>query len=331
MSNKNSSDNLKLDSIWEKRYRIARFFVYLIFAMGFIFAAYLVLFPSANFSFSFLNPDSAKNTIVEPRNENGNLIKNGKVKKEADFIFDTNPLGNFSEAEIEITLEKESEKIEEGIISTRKSFRSFFYPEGEEINDLNNVSFAKLLSTKESVYLASGSKIWPIADSVTFESMRWSWNDVIPSNSEEIGSYEKQKLFTLKSPHPDGTVFSDKETGEYYLIENGEKRLVKNQANLISLLKTNPVIAEEKGLTVISSCKIESSWKFLRKYKCLVPIREMQNFLGNDYEFRANFGQDVDIRNLKVTFKKSFDFENLKSSIATLKNRFKANYYGQNQ
>lgn len=331
MSNKNLSDNLKLDLIWEKRYRIARFFVYLVFATGFFCAAYLVLFPSANFIFSFPNPDSAKNTIVEPRNENGDLIKNGKVKKETDFIFDANPLGNFSEAEIKITLEKKSEEIKNGSISVRKSFRSFFYPEGEEIDDFKNVSFAKFLSTKESVYLASGNRVWPIADAITFESMGWNWDDVAPSNSEEIGSFEKQKIFTLRSPHPDGTVFSDRETGKYYLIENGEKRLVKNQANLVSLMKTSPVIAEEKGLTAISSCTMESSWKFLRKYRCLVPIREMQNLLGNDYEFRANFGQDVDIRNLEITFKKSFNFENLKSSLATLKNRFKVNYYGQNQ
>lgn len=331
MNKENLSDSLKLGLIWEKRYKIARFFVYLIFAMGFIFAAYLVLFPSSNFSFSFLNPDSAKNTIVEPRNENGDLVKNGKVKKETNFIFDANPLGNFSEAEIEITLEKKSKKIEGGIISARKSFRSFFYPEGKEIDDLENVSFAKLLSTKESVYLVSGKKIWPIADAITFESMGWNWNDVAPSNSEEIGSYEKQKLFTLKSPHPDGTVFSDKETGKYYLVENGEKKPVKITADLISFTKTNPIIAEEKGLKTISSCEMKSSWKFLRKYKCLIPIREMQNLLGNDYEFRANFDQDVDIKNLKITFKKSFNFENFKSSLAMLKNRFKANYYGQDQ
>lgn len=331
MDKKNLPKNLKLDSAWEKRYRIARIFVYLIFSMGFIFAAYLVLFPSANFRFSFLNPESAKNTIVEPRNENNELIKNGKIKKESYFIFDANPLGNFSEAEVEITLEKKSGEIEEGSISVRKSFRSFFYPEGEEIDNLSNVSFAKLLSTKESVYLASGNKIWPIADAITFESMGWNWNDVIPSNSEEISSYEKQKLFTLKNAHPDGTVFSDKETGRYYLVENREKRLIKNSADLISFAKTNPTIAEEKSLETISSCEMESSWKFLRKYKCLIPIQEIQNLLGNDYEFRANFDQDVDIKNLEITFKKSFNLENLKSSLATLKNRFKANYYGQNQ
>ena len=63
--------------------------------------------------------------------------------------------------------------------------------------DTNSIRFLSLLSTPNSVFLTNQDKIWPIADTITFESMGFNWNDLQNSNSEEIGGYEKQKLFTL--------------------------------------------------------------------------------------------------------------------------------------
>lgn len=315
-----------LDSIWQKRYRKARFFVYLFFVLLFIYAGYLILFPSAKFIFSFPTPDSSKNTVVEPRSENGNLIKNGRPSEKGKMIFDANPLGNFSEVEINFTLEKKSAAINSGSVSVRKSFRSFFYPEGEKTEISENTQFAKLLSTKDSVFLVSQDKIWPIADATTFESMGWDWSDVAAASSEEIGSYEKQKLFALRTPHPSGTVFFDQEAGKYFLIENGQKREVENPNNLSSRLSMNPIIAEKKGLEISNRCEIKPSWKFLRKYKCVISIQEMQGLLGNDYQFEVDLDSKVKIRNLEVTFKKNLNLENLQSSIAILKNRTAANY-----
>ena len=101
------------------------------------YAGYLLLFPSANFIFSFKNPDSLKNTVADPRKENGELIRNGQISGDEKMIFDTNLVGDFSEAEVSFTLTGKSSTIEDGSVSVRKSFRSFFYPEGEAITKID--------------------------------------------------------------------------------------------------------------------------------------------------------------------------------------------------
>ena len=73
------NEEIKLNLVWQKRYSDARIIVYSIFVLLLIYAAYLILFPSALFSFSFKTPDSSKNTVVDPRNEKGELIRNGQV------------------------------------------------------------------------------------------------------------------------------------------------------------------------------------------------------------------------------------------------------------
>ncbi|MFH0969667.1 MAG: hypothetical protein V1804_04120 [Patescibacteria group bacterium] len=322
---------LELNNVWRKRYKIAKFFVYFIFIIGLFYGLYLILFPSASFTFSFRTPDSLKNTVVNPRDENGNLIKNGEIGKDNGLIFDTNPIGDFSEVIIKITMESNSEKINNGSISLRKSYRAFFYPEGKNLNDSENINPAKLLSNGISAYLESNGKLWPINNTITFESMGFEWNDVSPASSEEIGSYEKQKLFTISSPHPDGTVFFDEETGKYYLVENGEKRELIDVENLLPKLKMNPIIADTKALEKQERCQLENSFGFIRSYICTIPIEKIQSMIGNDYQFEANFGNSVKIGDLNITFKKAFNTQNLLSSLATLKNRITTNYYGQNK
>lgn len=322
------SKKIQLSPVWQKRYRITKIFVYVSFFLCLLFAIYLILFPSANFVFSFKNPDSSKNTVVEPRSEKGELIKNGKVKNGEKLIFDTNPIGDFSEAEINITLKNKLSDSEEGEVSVRRSFRSFFYPEGEESVAPENTDFPKLLSANNSVFITSGEKIWPIADVITFESMGWNWDNVQKSNSEEIGNYEKQKLFTLKTPHPDGTVFSEKESGEYYLIEDRTKKKISNVEAVLPKLKIDPIIADKKGLDIKENCTAKKSFSLLKKYTCTIPIEKMQNIAGNDYQFEAKFEPDVEIKDLSITFRKTLNSKNLMSSLALLKSRIFANYYG---
>lgn len=324
------TDNLNLNPVWQKRYKLAKIGVYAIFFLCLLLASYLILFPSANFVFSFSNPDSSKNTVVDPRNENGKLIRSGKIEDGNKFVFDTNPLGDFSQAEVVFTLDSDSADINNNLTSARRSYRAFFYPEGEKINVPENTDFPRLLSANDSVFIASQGKIWPIADATTFVSMGWDWNDVSVSSSEEIGKYEKQRLFTAKTPHPDGTIFSEKETGKYYLIENGEKREITNIGNFLPYLKTKPIIVDGKGLEAKSQCELKSSLGFGKNYKCVIPIEKMRTLTGNDFQFEANFGNDVKISNISITFKKSFNLENLRSSISILKSRTAANY-GNNQ
>jgi hypothetical protein len=379
------SDKIQLDLAWQKRYKIARFLVYVIFVLCLFFASYFILFPSANFVFSFKNPDSLKNTVADPRKEAGELIKNGQVSGNEKMIFDANLVGDFSKVEVGFTLSGKSSDIEGGSMIARKSFRSFFYPEGDnltkvdipelfKVNDdyyqlkdnalykfvsekayltnydpdqasakddnfLKNYPISNefigfrdgtLLSSGISVFLVSGNKIWPINNPVTFVSNGWNWNDVIPSSGEEIGIYQKEKLFTLKTPQPNGTLFFDKAAGKYYLIADGKKHELVGKDVINFYSKSNPLAAEEKNLNIKAQCNLTKSFGLSRKYNCTIPINELKNLSGNDFEFEASFGNDVDIQDISVTFKKEINMANFKSSLSTLKGRALLNY-GQSQ
>ncbi len=376
-----TGDKIKLNPGWERRYKNARFLIYLIFILSITYFSYLVLFPSTNFVFSFKNPDSLKNTIADPRKENGELIRNGQIEGDEKMIFDTNLVGDFSEAEISFTLTKKSSIVEDGSVSVRKSFRSFFYPEGEAITKINppqlfkikedyyqlkddtlykfvsekaylsnydskqalikdesflkNYSLAEefigfrdgtLLSSDISVFVVSGNKIWPINNPTTFTSSGWDWNDVIAASGEEIGIYQKEKLLTLKTPQLDGTIFFDKNTEKYYLISDRQKHELASKDALDFYSKSKPLLAEEKNLDIKIDCNLTNSLGLLKKYSCTIPISEMKDFSGNDFEFKAFFGNDVDVQNISVTFKKKMNIENLKSTLLTLKNRTLLNY-----
>ena len=385
MTNTMSNSVIKLNNLWEKRYKNTRFLVYLVFAASIFYAGYLVLFPSASFIFSFKNPDSLKNTVADPRKETNEPIRNGQTEGDKKMVFDSNLVGDFSEAEVSFTLSGKSGDIEDGNVEIRKSFRSFFYPNGSpvtkieipelfKINDdyyelrdnvlykfvsekaylsnydasqasakdenfLKNYSVSEeflgfrdgtLLSSDISVYIVSGNKIWPINNPVTFASNGWSWDDVVSASGEEIGIYQKEKLFTIKTPQPDGTLFADKNTGKYYLISGGEKHELIGKEVIDFYRKINPLPAEEKNLDIREQCSLTSSFGLSKKYSCTVPINEMKDLSGDDFEFQASFGNDVDVQNISVIFKKQMNMANLKSSLSTLKSRLLLNY-GQSQ
>jgi len=377
----NTPNEIKLNPVWERRYKNARFLVYLIFILFMAYAGYLLLFPSANFIFSFKNPDSLKNTVADPRKENGELIRNGQISGDEKMIFDTNLVGDFSEAEVSFTLTGKSSTIEDGSVSVRKSFRSFFYPEGEAITKIDipqlfkvnenyyqlkdNVLYVfvsekaylsnydskqasvkgedflknyplsgefigfrdgTLLSSDISVFVVSGNKIWPINNPITFASNGWNWNDVIAASGEEIGIYQKEKLFTLKTPQPDGTLFLDKNTDKYYLISGEQKHELASKDVIDFYSRSKPLLAEEKNLDTKMDCNLTSSLGLSKKYACAIPTSEMKSLSGDDFEFQAFFGNDVDVQDISVTFKKKVSLENLKSSLLILRNRALLNY-----
>lgn len=437
--------NVKLEGKQLRLYRLARLLVFAAFILGAIYYAHLLLFPSQSFDFSFMTPGAAKNTIVYPRDSESNLMVNGELPKEKNLLFDTALWGDFSKIKLDIVLEKQSSPPGFLGVSARKSFRAFFYPEGEQmgfkdgmlvknsgsfyiisggkarkfassdiarklgfdpqtfkevsneelkyneagenITDvseypddslfkigeeyyrlengvlsqfvsekayltnydnnqaiekesgfLNNYQIAEdflgfndgtLVSFDISAFIASQGKLFPINNIATFESMGFNWQDLVPASGEEIGIYEKAKLFNIDQPHPDGIIFSDKETGKYYYIQGGQKRELKGSGIINSYLRKSPVLAEQKGLEAENRCELKKSWGISRTYSCEIPIENTRFLLGNDYQFKMESDSDIVIKKAGARFEKSLTWENLKLSLSDIKKRIIANYYGQ--
>jgi len=183
-----------------------------------------------------------------------------------------------------------------------------------------------LISYGISAFIVSRGKIHPINNTVTFESMGFGWENVIPVDGEEIGIYEKTKLFDIDQPHPDGTIFADQETGRTYLIENGTRRIFATRKVIDSYLQKDPILADEKGLQKEELCIMRKNFGFAKKYSCTLQLDGVSDFHGNDYQFKLASDSDVQFSEIKVIFKKNFNSKNLRFSLGDIKNKIKLNY-----
>ncbi len=329
---------IKLEPDWQKKYQWLRVLIYAVFILGFLYLGCLSFFPSARFLFSFAVP-SSKNNLSNPRNSQNVIIKNGEIEKGENLTFDaflSASEGNFSKIEVDIKLDKKSLPIQNGEISLAKSYQSFFYPLGDSVEvkaeDKPGFAGGTLISYGQSVFIVSGNEILPINSPAAFESRGFYWDDVIPVSSEEIGAYEKGKLFTADRPDPDGTIFTGKESGKYYLIQNSTKRELIGSDVIQSYLKKNPVLVDEKGLLKENSCQLKEKFGlFGKSYSCVIAIENLKQVPGNDYRFEAVFSPDIKIKEMKTAFQKTMSWSNLRSSLAEIKQRIISRYYGQPQ
>ncbi|MEI7749579.1 MAG: hypothetical protein WCJ25_01090 [Candidatus Moraniibacteriota bacterium] len=117
-------------------YRIFRVLLFVSFLGAGTLFAYDTLFPSQSFSFSFINPDTEKNTLTDPLAPDGtDSMRKGRIPAEETLRTSAGTVGSFSSAHVELVLRKDSGIPKDGDvrITLRKSFRSFFLPQGDPI------------------------------------------------------------------------------------------------------------------------------------------------------------------------------------------------------
>ncbi len=436
---------IALDKRSHKIYRRLQAILYALAAAGALILAYFIVFPSAYFTFSFLNPNSSKNTVIDPRASDGSSADHGKFLSTSPTLFDTSLVGNYSKVKIDLVLDKKSSELENGAISVRKSYQAFLYPEGDTIgfkdgalvrnnrdyfiisdgrlrqfgnlatlqalgfseqafrevsaNDLRynipgdqvtdpkgypdsslfkinedyyiltgqklkkfvspsaylsnyspdqaiskdpgflssypiseelaGFSDGSIISYGISVFIVSEGRVLPINNTVTFENMGYDWNDLISASGDEFSLYQKNKLFTINSPHPDGTIFTTTESSEKYMIKGGQKHLLPTAPIAQSWIKKSPILVSGNGLDISESCSFQKRLLSSQTYSCEIPTEKFKNLIGKDYEFQVSADNDVEVETLNVTFTKTANLENLKAAARDIANKIKANYVPQ--
>jgi hypothetical protein len=327
---------VKLNPAWEKRYQVLRILVVVLFISGAFYFSYKILFPSQDFIFSFITPDSKKNTLTDPRDPDGKPLLDGNIKGN-NLVFDAPSMvsqGHFSQIKVKLALKDDSSPLKEGSIAVKKSYRAFLYPEGDPMttecaapeNSLKYPS-GTLLSYGISVYVTEGQDILPIANPRIFESMGYNWADVIPAGADDISAYAKGGLMTAGSSHPNGTIFAAIGSGEYYIIDKGGKRKLAGEIAIRSCLRNNPVLVDERALDIESGCQLKKSWNiFSRSSGCTIPIEKLNNIAGNDYQFEAEFGPEIELEQANATIKETVNWKNFIIALADIKNKIYARF-----
>lgn len=435
--------NNHLPKPWDSYYRKARVLLLVLYLAAAGFFAFLVLFPAQDFTFDFHNALASKNTVLEPRTADGTAINNGRVAAGSPLFFDTSLEGSYSQARVELTLEKDAEPLVDSTMHIQKSYRAFFYPEGDrasfpfgtilrhgqdffivsdngqrlpfassemvkkmgydtnafiEISDeelnlnpeggawtdaehypngtvfrignthyqiQNNTlhpfvsenayltrytpeqaiqkeeAFLNTLPVSEDwigfrsgtrvafadgVFLINGRSVSPIGSAPIFEALGFVWEDNLSASEEEMGIYDRGKIVLDGTPHPDGTVFFDRDTGKHFLVENKERHEVVGAGLLRILLgRQHAITVSSKALETKANCTLNKAWLF-PSYSCSLPLETLASFPGNSFRFQANLRPDTDISGIDTTFETTVDWSTLHTSLAQIKQRILSRY-----
>ena len=194
------------------------------------------------------------------------------------------------------------------------------------MDDLAGFADGTLVANGDSVFIISSGNLLPVDNVQTFENKGYSWNDVLNVGEDEIAIYQKAKLFNIKSPHPDGTIFKTSEDATYYMIENNEKHLLPSTEVAASWLKKEPIMASQKALDIYAHCNLKKKLFSASSYSCKIPLDIFYNLAGFTYEF--SFVSDTKLQpdSLSVDYKKDVTKANLKTFILNLYNSIKLTY-----
>lgn len=313
-----------------EKLRLALYFLAIVFSA---YVLFLTVFPSEYFSFSFLNASSLKNTLTEMETINENIFPDkGAVSKNGGIVFYASPFSqNHSEADVTITLDKKSAPLQTGTIEARKSYKAFFYPEGSfsELSSKPTISDLRdgtIVTYGQSAYIISGEEILPIDSEVTFTALGLNWDDAVATGIDKISLYKKGKLLTMSSAHPNGFVFSVFEDNKLFFIKDGKKYPLPSLGVAKQLSNNEPILVSGKSLSIKEMCELKKDMLSFRSYSCRIPLENINNLLGKDFEFRLKTTNDIKIDDINITFKKSISSTNIKDTLSIIKKRILANY-----
>ncbi len=285
--------------------------LFLFVALSFFFALKLI-FPSKYFRYSTAHSNSLKNSI------DNFSIQNGVMQ------FYVSTPQKFSKVNLLLEFEKANNFSGKAIV--RKAYKAFFYPIGKPIKDISEIKPSFLISQGESVYLISDNKKYPINNPETFVALGYSWDNIQKDKDFDLSKYEKQKLLTINSPHPSGTVFVTNQK-HYFYIENGTKRPIQLPEKEIKKVVSNPIFVSEKSLTVFDDCQFKKNLLSNKKYYCLIKFNHISDLAGNQYQFKVESITDKNKPKFIVArFDKSINKDNLKYFLIDLSKKLLARF-----
>lgn len=210
---------VKLDNKELSLYKRFQALVYVLAAILAVYFASLILFPTAYFTFSFLTPDSTKNSVVSPRDENRNFLEKGSFPLEKSAYFDTMLNGNYSKVSVAFTLNKKSELPEDAIVKVRKSYQAFLYPEGDPIGFKDGT----LLKSSGNYFIVSNGSLRQFASFSTASNMEFQESSFKNATSEDLKFNPSGEKISDANSYPDGSTF--RVGNDYYILK--EQKLSK--------------------------------------------------------------------------------------------------------
>ncbi len=174
-----------------------------------------------------------------------------------------------------------------------------------------------VLSYGESVYVAEGNNLRPIDSPETFLAKGYIWEDVIPLTGEEFGIYARGQLYTYKQPHPNGTVFEDKNNGRFFLIDNGKRKEILPEV-LYQFKFIRPIPTET---AIWGECELKNN-------RCAIEWNGEEKDSSAEYQFTYYPSAPETIGEIKIKFIRDINSKNWLNFLKETKQKF-LNKYGK--
>lgn len=272
--------NVQLDPVWQKRYRISRWFLWLVFIFAVIHLSLLIFFPSQNFFYSSTGQPSQGYPLANIASSSSQLS------------FDAFSNGSFSEANVELILDSGDTNISGTEIKARKSYQAFAYPTADRPVGFPSGS---LLKNNGNYYIISQDKMRRFASARVIEALGYTDNSFLEADTDELSYSDKESDITDDKNYADDSLFVVGNT--YYRLENQtlypfisqgafqsffepQQAVSKNE----DFLNHYPVSPEAIGYSSGSLLSFDTS-AFVVDGKKVVPFSNPETFLSFGYDW----------------------------------------------
>jgi hypothetical protein len=179
-----------------------------------------------------------------------------------------------------------------------------------------------LLSFADGVFVVtSETEIRPIGSAEIFLALGYRFEDVLPVSEEDIGIYERGRIFLLGLPHPDGTLLLDTDTDVLYVVEGNQRRPVSH-ADVRRFLEARqtPITFSSSEAERTSACTAHSGWRS-RLLSCSLSLDDLRSISAPDYELTLSSPTAIDINTLSLSLETRPDERNMRVLLAKVKQR----------
>jgi hypothetical protein len=186
-----------------------------------------------------------------------------------------------------------------------------------------------LLSFDNGIFVVDRSILRPIGDPTIFVALGFDWARVIPASEEEMGIMSRGRIVLMNTPQPNGTIFLDRDTGEYFLITSDARRQPIRSTALLSILTrhTTPISVSSQALTLKTECLAHSTGWFSSDMSCKTPLHAFQTLPGGSYEITLETptpGARLDA--LRIDFHTALRQSSWQATLSLLKQRLLNRY-----
>ncbi len=283
---------VNLDTKNYQIYRRLQIIFYLLAFFSALYLASLIFFPHRVYTFSFLNPNSKENSIVLPMTKNNPSLQHGKITSNQKLIFDTSLTENYSRAVIQATLDHSLSPSSILTITTRKSYKSFFYPLGDPVGFKDGT----LLKNNNHYYIISHNQRREFINLQILTQLGYNPKSFLTVSLDELQANPLGEKIETTNNYPDGTLFKIKNT--FYLLNQQKLQpfsslvALKTQYNPQQAITKTPDFTQKYPLspdilgfadgTLISN----ATSVYIVSHKHLFPINNAQTFLANGYQWK---------------------------------------------